>query len=152
MAKRVQLVLNQDVSKLGRAGDLVEVAPGYARNYLIPQKMAVNATPGILKQVERRREQERQRQLQLKQQAQELKTALENVSSFTIAKQVGEGDAIFGTVTEREVAALIQEAIGQEIDRRGITLPDISKTGTYRADVKLHPEVTATVEIQVVPE
>lgn len=152
MAKRVQLVLNQDVSKLGRAGDLVEVAPGYARNYLLPQKMAVNATPGVLKQVERRREQERQRQLELRQQAQELKTALENVGSFTIAKQVGEGDAIFGTVTEREVAALIQEAIGQEVDRRGITLPDIGKTGTYRAEVKLHPEVTAEVEIQVVPE
>ncbi len=152
MAKRVQLVLNQDVSKLGRSGDLVEVAPGYARNYLIPQKMAVHATPGILKQVERRREQERQRQLELKQQAQELKTALENVGQFTIAKQVGEEDAIFGTVTDREVAALVQQAINQEVDRRGITLPDISKTGTYKAQIKLHPEVTAVVDIQVVAE
>jgi large subunit ribosomal protein L9 len=152
MAKRVQLVLNKDVSKLGRSGDLVEVAPGYARNYLIPQKLAVNATPGILKQVERRREQERQRQLEQKQQAQTLKAALENVGRFTIAKQVGEGDAIFGTVTDREVAALIQEAITQEVDRRGITLPDISKTGSYKADIRLHPEVTAVVEIQVVAE
>ena len=152
MAKRIQLVLNQDVSKLGKSGDLVEVAPGYARNYLIPRKMGVNATPGILKQVERRREQERQRQLELKQQAQERKTALENVGSFTIAKQVGEGDAIFGTVTDREVAAIIQEITGQEVDRRGITLPDISKTGSYKAEIKLHPEVTATVDIQVVAE
>ena len=152
MAKRVQLVLNQDVSKLGKTGDLVEVAPGYARNYLIPLKMAVNATPGILKQVERRREQERQRQLELKQQAQERKTALENVGSFTIAKQVGEGDSIFGTVTDREVAAVIQEITGQELDRRGITLPDISKTGSYKAEIKLYPEVTAVVEIQVVAE
>lgn len=152
MAKRVQLVLNQDVSKLGRSGDLVEVAPGYARNYLIPQKLAVNATTGILKQVERRREKERQRQLEERQQAQERKTALEKVGHFTIAKQVGEGDAIFGTVTDREVAALIQEAIAQEVDRRGITLPDISKIGTYNAEIKLHPEVTAVVEIQVVAE
>ena len=152
MAKRVQLVLNQDVIKLGRSGDLVEVAPGYARNYLLPQKMAVHATPGILKQVERRREQERQRQLELKQQAQELKAALEKIDSLTIAKQVGEKDSIFGTVTDREVAALIQQAIGQEVDRRGITLPDIGSTGTYKAEVKLHPEVTATVEINVVPE
>lgn len=152
MAKQVQLVLNQDVIKLGRSGDLVEVAPGYARNYLLPKKMAVHATPGILKQVERRREQERQRQLELKQQAQELKAALEKVDSLTIAKQVGEKEAIFGTVTDREVAALIQQAINQEVDRRGITLPDISKTGTYTAQVKLHPEVTATVEINVVPE
>lgn len=152
MAKRVQLVLSQDVSKLGRSGDLVEVAPGYARNYLIPQKLAVNATRGILKQVERKREQERQRQLELKQQAQELKTLLENTGRFTIAKQVGEGDAIFGTVTEREVAAVIQQALGQEVDRREITLPDIGKIGSYKADIKLYPEVTATVEIQVVAE
>jgi large subunit ribosomal protein L9 len=152
MAKRVQLVLNQDVSKLGKNGDLVEVAPGYARNYLVPQKLAVHATPGLLKQVERRREQERQRQLELKQQAQELKSSLENIGHFTIAKQVGEENAIFGTVTDREVAALVQQAINQEVDRRGITLPDISKTGTYKAEIKLHSEVTAVVEIQVVPE
>jgi len=152
MSKRVQLVLNQDVSKLGKLGDLVEVAPGYARNYLIPQKLAVSATPGILKQAERRKEKERQRQLELKEQAQTLKANLEKVGSFTIAKQVGEGEAIFGTVTDREVAALIQAAINQEVDRRGITLPDISKTGTYKAEVKLHPEVSAVVDIQVVAE
>jgi len=152
MAKRVQLVLTQDILKLGKNGDLVDVAPGYARNYLLPKKMAVAVTPGILKQVERRREIERQRQLELKQQAQELKAALEKVGSFTIAKQVGEKEAIFGTVTDRELAALIQQAIGQEVDRRGITLPDISKLGTYRADVKLHQEVTATVEVKVVAE
>lgn len=152
MAKRVQVVLNQDVIKLGRTGDLVEVAPGYARNYLVPQKLAVPATPAILKQVERKREKERQRQLELKQQAQELKAALEKIGSFTIAKPVGEKDAIFGTVTDREVAAAVQQAIGQEVDRRGITLPDIGQLGTYNAEVKLHPEVTATVEIQVVAE
>ncbi|HLO50586.1 MAG TPA: 50S ribosomal protein L9, partial [Kamptonema sp.] len=69
MSKRVQLVLNKDVTKLGKVGDLVEVAPGYARNYLLPQGIAYRTTPGILKQVERRREAERQRQLELKQQA-----------------------------------------------------------------------------------
>ena len=63
MAKRVQLVLTQDVRKLGKNGDLVEVAPGYARNYLIPQKIAANVTPGILKQAEKRREIERLRLL-----------------------------------------------------------------------------------------
>lgn len=151
MAKRVQLVLNQDVSKLGRSGDLVEVAPGYARNYLLPQGMGVVATAGILKQVERRREKERQRLLEEKQQAQDRKTALENVGRYTIRKQVGEGDAIFGTVTDPEVATAILEATGQEVDRRGISLPDIRKTGVYKAEIKLHPEVTAVVEIQVEP-
>ena len=150
MSKRIQLVLNRDVSKLGKAGDLVEVAPGYARNYLIPHKLAYNATPGILKQVERRRELERQRLLEEKQQAETRKSAIEANPKFTIQKQVGEGDAIFGTVTAPEVAELIQAVTGQEVDRRGITLPDIRKLGTYKAEVKLHPDVTAVVEIIVV--
>lgn len=150
MAKRVQLVLNQDISKLGKSGDLVEVAPGYARNYLIPQKLATNATPGILKQVERRREQERQRQLELRQQALEQKESLEKVGSLTIAKPVGENEAIFGTITTQDVVDAIKAATGQEIDRRGITIPDINHLGTYQAEIKLHSEVAAQVNIQVV--
>ncbi|MBW4615473.1 MAG: 50S ribosomal protein L9 [Desmonostoc vinosum HA7617-LM4] len=150
MAKRVQLVLTQDISKLGKSGDLVDVAPGYARNYLIPQKLATHATPGILKQVERRREQERQRQLELKEQALEQKAALEKVGSLQISKQVGENEAIFGTVTNQDVADAIQAATNLEVDRRGITIPDIGKLGTYKADIKLHSEVTAQIDIQVV--
>jgi large subunit ribosomal protein L9 len=150
MAKRVQLVLNQDISKLGKSGDLVEVAPGYARNYLIPQKKATHATPGILKQVERRREQERQRQLELRQQAVEQKESLEKVVSLTIAKQVGENEAIFGTITTQDVADAIKAATGQEVDRRGITIPDINHLGTYQAEIKLFLEVTAQIDIQVV--
>ena len=149
MAKRVQLVLNQDVSKLGKTGDLVEVAPGYARNYLIPQKLGVNATPGILKQVERRQAKERQRLLEEKQQAESRKTALETIGRFVIRKQVGEDEAIFGTVTAPDVAEAIQMATNQEVDRRGITVPDISKLGFYKVEVKLHPEVSAVIEIQV---
>lgn len=151
MAKRVQLVLNQDVRKLGKAGDLVEVAPGYARNYLVPKGIGVQATPGILKQVERRKEQERVRLIEIKQQADTTKTALETIGRFTIRKQVGENEAIFGTVTAAEVAEAIQQATNQEIDRRGITVPDISKLGFYKAEIKLHPEVTAIVEIHVAP-
>lgn len=151
MAKRVQLVLNQDVKKLGRTGDLVEVAPGYARNYLLPKNIGVIATPGILRQVERRKEQERQRLLEEKQQAESRKTALETIGRFVIRKQVGENEAIFGTVTAQDVAEAIQASTNQEVDRRGITVPDISKLGFYKVDVKLHSEVTATVEVQVAP-
>ncbi|NEO99056.1 MAG: 50S ribosomal protein L9 [Symploca sp. SIO2E9] len=149
MVKRVQLVLNQDVNKLGKAGDLVEVAPGYARNFLVPKGIGLVATTGILKQVERRKEKERQRLIEIKQQAEARKTALETIGRFTIRKQVGENEAIFGTVTAQEVADLIEEATSQEVDRRGITLPEISQLGFYKAEVKLHPEVTALIEIQV---
>jgi large subunit ribosomal protein L9 len=150
MAKRVQLVLSKDVSKLGKAGDLVEVAPGYARNYLIPQGIGARTTPGLLKQVERRRELERVRLLEEKQEAETRRTALQAVAHYTIAKQVGENEAIFGTVTNQDVADVILQMTQQEVDRRGITLPDIHKLGSYKADIKLHPDVTATIEIQVV--
>ncbi|MGC9505259.1 50S ribosomal protein L9 [Baaleninema sp.] len=151
MKKRVQLLLNQDVRKLGKSGELVDVAPGYARNYLIPQKMAVPTTPGILKQVELRKQQELERIAQMKRDAEAQKTALETIGRYRIQKQVGEGDAIFGTVTDRDVAAAIQETAGQEVDRHEITLPEINKTGFYKAQIKLHPEVTAQVEIHVTP-
>lgn len=150
MSKRVQLVLNKDVDKLGKVGDLVEVAPGYARNYLLPQGIAYNTTPGILKQVERRKEAERQRQLELKQHAENRKKAIETGVNFIISKQVGENEAIFGTVTTQEVAELLFNTTGQEIDRRGIHLPEIRKIGSYKAEIKLHAEVTAEIEIQVV--
>ena len=150
MSKRLQVVLNKDVGKLGKAGDVVEVAPGYARNYLIPQQIALRTPPGILKQVERRKEEERKRLIEIKEQAKSRKTALETIGRFTIAKQVGENEAIFGTVTDRELADAILQNSGQEVDRRGITLPDISKLGFYKAQIKLHPEVTAEVEVHVV--
>lgn len=152
MAKRVQVVLNQDIRKLGRNGDLVEVAPGYARNYLLPQGMAVRTNPGVLKQVERRREQERLRLLELKQEAEATKQALETVGLFTVKKQVGEKEAIFGTVTAAEVAEVIQATTNKEVDRREITLPDINKLGEYRVDVKLHSDVTATINLRVAAE
>ncbi|WP_088243266.1 50S ribosomal protein L9 [Calothrix rhizosoleniae] len=149
-SKRIQLVLNQDISKLGKFGDLVEVAPGYARNYLVPKNLAIAATPGILKQVERKREKERQRQLELKQQALEQQAILEKAGAFKIAKQAGEAESIFGTVTTQDVADVIQGSLNMEVDRRGITIPDISSLGTYEAEIKLHSDVTAKVNIEVV--
>ncbi|MGD1860734.1 MAG: 50S ribosomal protein L9 [Leptolyngbyaceae cyanobacterium] len=152
MAKRVQVVLQEDIRKLGIAGDLVEVAPGYARNYLFPQGLAVRTTPGVLKQVERRREEIRQRLEQIKQDAESMKMAMETIGMFVIKKPVGEDDAIFGTVTSADVAEAIQTATQREVDRRDISVPDINKLGEYRVTIKLHAEVTSTINIRVVPD
>jgi large subunit ribosomal protein L9 len=149
MAKRISIVLNEDISKLGKNGDLVEVAPGYARNYLIPKGAATIATRGIIKQVEARREKERLRKLAIKQEAEDRKVALKTIGRLLIRKQVGEGNAIFGTVTAQEVADLIKQKAMLEVDKKGITVPEISSTGEYQVEVKLHPEVTATVNIEV---
>jgi large subunit ribosomal protein L9 len=152
MAKRVQLVLNQDVLKLGRLGDVVEVAPGYARNYLVPQGMAFKATPGVLKQMERRRAEELKRLAELKKEAEAQKEKLVKVGTLTIAQKAGEGDALFGSVTAADIAAALQEASGIEVDRRALTAPEIRKLGTYTADLKLHPEVSVEVTVEVVAE
>ena len=151
MAKRISVVLNEDVAKLGKNGDLVEVAPGYARNYLIPKGSASIATRGIVKQVEARKETERLRKLAIKQEAEDKKTAFKTIGRLVIRKQVGEGNAIFGTVTAQEVVDLIKEKAMLDVDRKGIDVPDISSTGMYQVEVKLHPEVSATVDIEVVP-
>ena len=151
MVKRISVVLNQSVSKLGNNGDLVDVAPGYARNYLIPQGLASLATKGIIKQVELRREKERQQKLAERQAAENKKIAFKTIGKLTIRKQVGEENAIFGTVTTQEIADVIKQQAGIEVDRRGIEVPDVGTTGDYQAEVKLHPEVTATVDFQVIP-
>jgi large subunit ribosomal protein L9 len=151
MAKKIQVLLNKGVDKLGKRGDVVEVAPGYARNYLIPKGSAILVTSGVLRQVEQRREKERQRILAEKQAAEARKTSLQTIGRFVLRKQLGENQAIFGTVTTQDVADVIKQMTSQDVDKRNITIPEIGKIGFYQAQVKLHPEVSATIEIQVAP-
>ncbi len=150
MAKRVQVVLNEDVLSLGKDGDLVEVAPGYARNFLLPFGKALPVTPAVLKQVEHRRAKQAEQELALKQEAIDFQTALVTIGRFTVKKQVGEDEVIFGTVTNGDVAEVIEQATKKEIDRRNITVPEIHRTGNYKAHIKLHSEVTAEINLEVV--
>jgi large subunit ribosomal protein L9 len=150
MAKRVQVVLSEDVLSLGKDGDLVEVAPGYARNFLLPTGKAVPVTASVLRQVEHRRAKEAERLAALKEQAIALRTALETIGRFTVRKQTGGDDVLFGTVTNGDVAEAIEAATKKEVDRRDITVPEIHRTGSYKVQVKLHPEVVAEVNLEVV--
>jgi large subunit ribosomal protein L9 len=150
MAKRVSVVLSEDVYSLGKQGDLVEVAPGYARNFLLPQSKAVAVTPAVLRQVEHRRAKETERQAALKQEAEAFRTALTTIGRFTVKKQTGGDDVLFGTVTNGDVAEAIEAATKKELDRRDIAVPEIHRTGSYKVQVKLHPEVTAEINLEVV--
>jgi large subunit ribosomal protein L9 len=150
MAKRVQVVLSEDVLSLGKDGDLVEVAPGYARNFLLPTGKAVPVTASVLRQVEHRRAKEAERLAALKEQAIALRTALETIGRFTVRKQTGGDDVLFGTVTNGDVAEAIEAATKKEVARRDITVPEIHRTGSYKVQVKLHPEVVAEVNLEVV--
>tara|TARA_B100000925_G_C21681960_1_gene334446 strand:+ start:58 stop:513 length:456 start_codon:yes stop_codon:yes gene_type:complete len=149
MAKRVQVVLTETISSLGRDGDVVDVAPGYARNYLFPFGKAVNVTPSVLKQIEKKREKEKIAAEKIKQEAIDFKTALKTIGRFTIRKQVGEDGVLFGTVTNGDVAEVIKESTKKELDRRDIQVPDIHSLGSYKVQIKLHSEVSAEVNIEV---
>ncbi len=149
MAKRVKVALIETISSLGKDGDVVEVAPGYARNFLLPFGKAVNVTPTVLKQIEFKKAKEKLAAENLKKEAQDFQIALTTIGRFTIKKQVGEDGVLFGTVTNGDVAEAIQEATKKEIDRRNITVPDIHNLGSYVAKIKLHPEVNAEVNIEV---
>ena len=151
MAKRVQVALTESIASLGKEGDLVDVAPGYARNFLLPYGKAMNVTPAVLKQIERKKEKEKIAADKLKQEALDFQTALSTIGRFTIKKQVGEDGVLFGTVTNGDVAEAIEAATKKEIDRRNITVPDIHNLGSFTAKIKLHPEVNAEVNIEVTP-
>ena len=149
MAKRVQVVLNENVLSLGQDGDLVEVAPGYARNFLLPYGKALPVTPAVMKQVQHRRAKKAEQETALKQEALDFQTALITIGRFTVKKQVGEDGVLFGTVTNGDIAEVIQETTKKEIDRRNITVPEIHSTGKYKVQVKLHTEVTAEINLEV---
>ena len=149
MAKRVQVVLTENISSLGKDGDVVDVAPGYARNFLFPTGKAVNFTPSVLKQIERKREKEKIAAEKIKKEALGFKTALKTIGRFTIKKQVGEDGVLFGTVTNGDVAEAIKVSTKKEIDRRDIQVPDIHTLGSYTVQIKLHQEVSAEVNIEV---
>ena len=149
MAKRVQVVLNEDIKSLGKDGDLVEVAPGFARNFLLPNKKALPVTPTVLKQVEHRRAKQAEKEAAKKQEAIDFQTALKTIGRFTVKKQVGEDGVLFGTVTNGDVAEVVKEATKKEIDRRDISVPEIHGVGKYKVNIKLHHEVNAEINLEV---
>ncbi len=149
MAKRVQVVLNEDIKSLGKDGDLVEVAPGFARNFLLPNKKALPVTPAVLKQVEHRRAKQAEQEAAKKQEAIDFQTALKTIGRFTVKKQVGEDGVLFGTVTNGDVAEVVKEATKKEIDRRDISVPEIHGVGKYKVLIKLHSEVNAEINLEV---
>ena len=150
MAKRVKVVLREDVLSLGKDGDVVEVAPGYARNFLLSHGKALAVTPAVLKQVEHRLAKKAEQEAALKQEAIDFETALNTIGRFTIKKQTGEDGVLFGTVTNGDVAEVIQVATKKEVDRRNIIVPEIHGTGKYKIQIKLHSEVTADINLEVI--
>jgi large subunit ribosomal protein L9 len=149
MASHVQVILTQDIDNLGKAGQLVKVKPGYARNFLIPRSLAMTASRASIQRLEHERKAALARSAKLKQTAAEQADKLKDVT-VEVAKPAGEGDRLYGSVTTRDVATALAKQ-GYEIDRRDLQLPEaVKQLGEYEVTVKLAPEVTATFKLVVV--
>jgi len=148
MATHVQVILKQDVDKLGRAGELVRVKPGFARNFLLPRGMAVAASADNIRQIEHERRIALALAEKLRKQAHGTAAQFEGLS-IEIAMQVGEGDRLFGSVTSRDIAQALASR-GIEIDRKKLVLPDaIKSAGEYQITAKLGHEVNASFKLVV---
>jgi len=147
----MQIILQEDVEKLGNRGELVEVAAGYARNFLLPRKLALEATPGNMKRLEKMRVAFAKKEATEKDAAETLAQALVGVS-LTLSRKAGENDQLFGSVTTGDISEALA-AQGYTIEKRKIALTDpIKLVGEYEIPLKLHREVTANVKLAVTKE
>jgi large subunit ribosomal protein L9 len=147
----MKIILTKDVDALGMTGQIFDVAKGYARNYLIPQGFALEATAQNLKRMEGERQKVEDRLLKAKEEAERARDKMAEVV-ITIAQKVGGEDKLYGSVTTMDIAARLEKE-GISIDRRKIHLDKpIKALGEFDVPVRLHPEVTAAVKVVVVPE
>lgn len=144
----MRVILIEDVDSVGRMGEIKEVKNGLARNYLIPQKMAIRATPGNIKVWEQKSKIIEKREQGLRVEAQGIATTLDGVG-VTIPVRVGEENKLFGSVTSQNISDALKE-VGHEVSRKNIDLPSpIKEIGTHNITVKLFHEVNATIIVEV---
>ena len=147
----MEVILREHVDNLGKRGEIVKVADGYARNYLLPRKLALLVTAGNRKQIERERAKFDIKEAEDQKVAQAIADRMASVE-IVIARRVGETDVLYGSVTSSDIAEALA-AKGFDIDRRKLQLPEpIKRLGAVDLAVKLHRDVTATVKVKVVAE
>lgn len=146
----MEVILLKDVVRLGRAGEVRDVAPGYARNYLIPQGLATRVTIGTLKQMQQQRQAEARREEELEVEAREFAAELEGVT-LTLSAKTGEKDRLYGSITSGDIAVALEREIGKSVDRRKIGLEEpIRELGTYSVPFKLLSDLAPTITVDVV--
>ena len=147
----MQIILREDIENLGRRGDIVKVAPGYGRNYLLPRGLAAKITPGNLKQIEHEKALVMARARKETAAASALKDKIERLDlSFKV--KTGESETLYGSVTNADIAEAVAEH-GIQVDKRKVDLPEpIRELGNYTVPIKLHSDVVANVKVYVVSE
>ena len=147
----MEIILRETIDNLGRAGQVVKVADGYARNYLLPKKLAYVATPGNLKVIEAERQSLLRKESKQKEDAEKVQQMLEAVE-VTIRRKVGEQNALYGSVTNADVAEALEKK-GFDIEKRKIHMDDHIKTvGEFSIPIRLFKDVTAHIKLKVEPE
>ena len=147
----MEIILREDIDKLGNRGDLVKVAAGYARNFLLPRKLAVPANESNKKIVEQERQAHLRRDAKLVTEAQDLGKMMSAVT-VTIHQKAGENDQLFGSVTSNDIAVAL-EKLGYNIDRKKVHLEEpIKALGTYQVSVRLHKDVSIEIPVHVAKE
>ncbi len=147
----MKVILKQDIHELGLEGDVVSVADGYARNYLIPKGIALEATPQNMKLLEAQRKKIEAKRLRAKEEAEKLKEQMETIS-LTFVQKAGEEGKLYGSVTAMDIAGALEKE-GIVIDRRKIVIEKpIKSLGEYDISVKIYPGVTAVVKVKVEPQ
>ena len=146
MAHHIHVVLTEDLN-LGKSGELVRVRSGYARNYLVPRGLAIGATKENVARIEHEKKVAESRNAKLKGEAEQLAEQLKAVK-VTIARPVGEGDRLFGSVTSRDVEEALAAA-GHVVDRRRITMEPIKTLGAHQITIRLATSISTTVEVTV---
>jgi large subunit ribosomal protein L9 len=148
----MQVILKQDVEKIGRRGDVVDVSRGYVRNFLVPRALAEVATPSRMEEVRREMAEAEERAQRMAERAGEIAETL-NKSVITIEARTGEDERLFGSVTAANIASAIEKARGVRIDRRRVRLAEpIKSLGTHQVPVQVHGDVEASVKVIVVPK
>jgi large subunit ribosomal protein L9 len=147
----MKIVLRTDVENVGRRGDVVKVADGFARNFLLPKKLALEANAGNLKRIEQERRVQEVHEAKEKQEAEALAGRIAQLSC-TAVRKVGENEMLYGSVTSADVAELLEKE-GYSVDKRKILLEEpIKSLGIYEVPIKIHPQVTASLKVWVVKE
>jgi len=146
----MKVILVQDVKKVGAKGDVLDVAEGYARNFLFPRKLAVEATTGYMKDLEQKKKSEAGKKARIAEEARQLAARL-GMLSIKIPTKVGEAGKLFGSITGKDIAEAVKNQHKIEIDRKKIELAAPIKTlGLHPVTVRLHPDVQAVIQVQVV--
>lgn len=148
----MKVILQQDIKKVGSKGDIVEVSEGYGRNFLLPKKLAVEATAANLETAKQKANSAARKKQQATDEARLLAAQLEKVS-VKVAVRIGEGGKLFGSVTGKDVADALAKEHGIDVDRRKISLKsEVTGTGEYEAVIKVHPEIQSMIGVVVVAE